>query len=184
VEVSGLDSLIEPSPHRFIRILPCAVVLLISAWSAGAEETIETSGDYFPAIRQELARLNIKGQCNDASSSCVCSKTIKGSKSADVLEMVIHHSVRTATIYIYIDHFLTLPAETTLPADLAKRMLILNAEMVTAKFEWDEATGGVRLSTVLNIDSNFDRKAFRSQVLGLWEVAAEVRPQLQALMPQ
>ena len=39
------------------------------------------------------------------------------------------------------------------------------------KFEWDPTDGEVRLAMVLNTDSNFDRRAFRSTVRALAALA-------------
>ena len=47
----------------------------------------------------------------------------------------------------------------------------LNWELLVGKFEWNPRTGEVRLSAVLNTDSNFDRRAFRSIVHALDSIA-------------
>jgi hypothetical protein len=46
------------------------------------------------------------------------------------------------------------------------------------KLEWSARTGEVRLSAVLNTDSNFDRRALRSIVLALDELAGRYRGEL------
>jgi hypothetical protein len=66
----------------------------------------------------------------------------------------------------------------------ALKLLSLNSEMVTAKFEWNQTENAVRLSTTLNTDSNLDRRAFRSQIMGLLEVAEKLLPNLQELARQ
>jgi hypothetical protein len=51
--------------------------------------------------------------------------------------------------------------------------------MVTAKFEWDRASRSIRLSATINTDSNFDRRAFRSQLKGLRALAEQLLPELE-----
>ncbi len=131
-----------------------------------------------PAIRQELARLDIEVRCDDATATCACTKTL-GDKTR-TYTVVVRYSRNTDTIYIYIDKFIGL-TDAGPSADLARRLLELNREMVTAKFEWDRASTSIRLSATINTDSNFDRRAFRSQLQGLWSIAEKLWPSLNAL---
>ena len=62
--------------------------------------------------------------------------------------------------------------------ELARLLLAYNRHMVTSKLEWGESTATIRISVVLNTDSNFDRKAFRSQLLGVLSNARRIRPAL------
>ena len=68
------------------------------------------------------------------------------------------------------------------PEPLALRLLELNREMVAAKFEWDRTRSTIRLSVVLNTDSNFDRRAFRSLIEGLKGLAQNLWPELSQLV--
>ena len=150
------------------------VSLLESTAATGPSDT----SDYMPAIRQELARLDIPVSCDEATSSCIYKKSL-GDKGPS-FDIVLHYSRQTDTIYMYIDKFIV-PKDGALSCELSHRLLELNREMVTAKFEWDKGSGSVRLSAVINTDSNLDRRALRSQLVGLWSVAKKVWPTLSAL---
>src|SRR5690606_18776640 len=77
----------------------------------------------------------------------------------------------TDTIYLYVDRYLMAPAdEQTTPA-LLRRLMELNWTLLLGKFEWDPTDGEVRLAMILNTDSNFDRRAFRSAVRGIGQLA-------------
>ena len=57
----------------------------------------------------------------------------------------------------------------------------LNWELLVGKFEWNPRDGEVRLSAVLNTDSNFDRRALRSIVHSLDTIAARYERELRVL---
>ncbi len=151
---------------------------IVSGPATGAGEDRVTP---MPAIRQELARLNLAAQCDDRSESCTVSHTLKDADTT--LRVVITHNPHTQTIYLYIDRFIELRDEDGPTRILGARLLSLNREMVTAKFEWDDTANVIRLSTSLNTDSNFDRKAFRSQLKGLLSVAEKLWPELSGFAP-
>ncbi|MCP4676741.1 MAG: hypothetical protein GY854_14755 [Deltaproteobacteria bacterium] len=155
----------------------CAFFLVSLLGSMAAAEPSDAR-DYMPAIRQELARLDIPVRCDDATSSCIYRKAL--SDKGPSFDIVLRYSRRTDTIYIYIDKFI-LPKDGAPSCELSHRLLELNREMVTAKLEWDKASKSVRLSVVINTDSNLDRRALRSQLVGLWAVAKKIWPTLSAL---
>jgi len=75
------------------------------------------------------------------------------------------------------------PEGTATPA-LLRRLMELNFQLLGPKFEWDPATGEVRLSAVLHTDSNLDRRALRSMVHTLLSVADRYQPELTRLLDQ
>jgi len=164
------------------RALAIALALLASSPApAAAEETaVPSAPDYLPAIRQELARLDAGAHCDEVSSTCLFSRKIAGENRE--FDYAVRHCRATRTVYLVIERFLTPGAGSDGPSvDLARRLLELNRQMVAAKFEWDRSTGAIRLSAVMNTDSNFDRRAFRSLVKGLWSNAERLWPELDAL---
>jgi hypothetical protein len=171
------------SLRGFNLCLRCLIVLGAMALTSLSldGESAEKERDYFPAIRQELARLNMNALCDEASASCVITKS---DQTTPPLEIVVKYSSRTETVYIYIDKYLKLESESGPSKALALKLLSLNSEMVTAKFEWNQTENAVRLSTTLNTDSNLDRRALRSQIMGLLEVAEKLLPNLQELARQ
>ena len=147
-----------------------------------AEST--TPANYFPAIIQELARLQIVARCTEPSAVCTFehrsaidapdapdAPDTPAATDATAFEVQLRYSRVTDTVYIYIDRFLIFAPDESPTPELLLRLLSLNAEMVTSKLEWQASSRTVRLSTVVSCDSNFDRRAFRSQLTGLLKVA-------------
>lgn len=159
-----------------------AIVLLVAALAprlsdAGPDEP--AAADYMPAIRQELARLDVTANCDDATGTCFFTRKLGA--DGRTFEFGIRYCRTTETVYVYIDRFLELESPDGPSAELARRLLELNRRMVTAKLEWDRPTNSIRLSVVINTDSNFDRRAFRSQLKGLIANAERLWPELAAL---
>lgn len=152
------------------------ITVALHSISSKAVADGEPDTNYFRVIRQELARLEIDARCNETTASCAFTRTVANSERR--LDLFIKYSVKTDTVYIYIDNFVQLVSRDGPSTDLARRLLELNREMVTAKFEWDRGTNTVRLSVTLNTDSNLDRRAFRSQLLGLISLAKKIWPEL------
>lgn len=159
--------------------------LMFGLWLASAPVSAAEGephhADYFDAMRQELARLNVGAQCNDAARSCSFTSTVEG--IGDIRVSARHHPA-SDTIYIFIDNFIEVASADGPDRELALRLLSLNHRMVTAKFEWDDTTNTVRLSTVMNTDSNFDRRAFRSQIKGVINLSRQLLPEFGENPPQ
>ena len=132
--------------------------------------------DYLAAIQQELARLEMNVSCNTAAA--VCRHTTDIQIAGEPLELTIRDSSSTDTVYICFERLLVFDEEKPPSASLALKLLGLNREMVTSKFEWDTEERSIRLSTSLNTDSNFDRRAFRSQIKGIIAIARKIGPTL------
>ena len=159
-----------------------ALVLLATPRIGMADETTQDS-NYMPAIRQELTRLDLDARCDEITSLCTFVQPAS-EKLGEEIKVVVHLSNPTKTIYIYIDKYLLLDGDQGPSLDLSRQLLELNRQMVTAKFEWDSSTNSIRLSTTINTDSNFDRKAFRSQLKGLLAIALKVRPALRGYVKE
>lgn len=135
--------------------------------------------DYMPAIRQELARLNVSASCDEATGTCFFTRSVGAAERS--FDFAIRYCRTTETVYVYIERFLDLASPEGPSLELARRLLELNRRMVTAKLEWDRPTNSIRLSVVINTDSNFDRRAFRSQLKGLFANAERLWPELEPL---
>jgi hypothetical protein len=120
---------------------------------------------YLDAIDAELEALSIPHACEaETATRARCSFHQRGRASGRELAVHLVYSDETDTIYVYVQRVVVAPpdAETT-PAVL-RRLMELNWQLLVGKMEWNEADGEVRLSMVMNTDSNFDRRAFRSIV--------------------
>ena len=144
-----------------------------------ADDAPEVAADYLPAIQQELARLDLQARCDRITATCVFQRRI--APAEEPFDIVVRYSRRTHTAYIYIDRLLALSDPEGPGLVLARRLLEINRSLVTGKLEWDRPTSSIRLSVVVNTDSNFDRKAFRSQLLGLWTSAERILPEMRTL---
>ena len=156
------------------KTIPFMLVLMVILGQAIPAAPNETPPDYLFAIQQELARLGFSPCCNTATLSCTSPTPI--SSDADSLDLTVRYSKATDTIYIGFERFLVLDSK--LDPAMAANLLGLNHQMVSAKFSWDEETRSITLSTSINTDSNFDRRAFRSQITGLKQIAKKTRPLL------
>lgn len=134
---------------------------------------------YLDAVRQELARLGIDAACEPGAG--VCSFERRLGRLAVELDATVACSDATNTVYVAVPRLLALDGSDGPNLALARRLLELNRRLVTAKLEWDPLAGSIRLSTVLSTDSNFDRKAFRSQLNALFAAAERILPELEAL---
>jgi len=154
-------------------VVVAALFITVPFFARAEDNKAPDKSDYMPVIRQELARLELQAFCDDAERFCRYKKSI--GKDGPNFEIVVRYSQKTDTVYIYIESFLDLDGEEP-SKDLALKLLEINREMVTAKFEWDRTAGSIRLSVTINTDSNFDRRAFRSQLKGIWTAAQRVWP--------
>lgn len=159
-----------------------SICLFFALWAAGVpvkaseQKSKDEGANYFPALCQELARLQIQARCDETAAVCTFEHRL--SPDGPALKAVVQYSRITDTVYVYLDKILVFSPEETPGRALLLKLLSLNAKMVTSKFEWHEHGRSVRLSTVLSCDSNFDRRAFRSQLKGLLTVAKELYPKI------
>lgn len=161
------------------HIVCIAAFFTIPVMSLATDPPVTTAKpptDYFPAVKQELARLQTAARCNDITQTCTLDAEL--SPQSDSLEVTVRYSNATDTVYAFIDKFLVIPRGETPSPELTLKLLTLNGELVTSKFEWQASSNSIRLSTVMSCDSNFDRRAFRSQYTGLLKVAKKLRSEL------
>ncbi|MDJ0765715.1 MAG: hypothetical protein QNJ97_22215 [Myxococcota bacterium] len=172
------------APGWAAKTVFCSLALIpLSAVADADDRPPKETADYFFAVRQELARLDVACQCDDAGRTCHCPRTLGngGDGGGRPLELTVQTSRSTRTVYLCINRFIVLQHGDGPSVELARKLLALNREMVTAKFEWDPGTQAIRLSATINTDSNFDRRAFRSQLQGLWRLAERLQPILARL---
>jgi hypothetical protein len=141
---------------------------------AQARETVpEGQPRYLAAMRTELEHMGIEGaacQATDAQRA-TCELTQRGSTSQRDFRLRIAYSDRTDTVYLYVERYLVAAQDGPRTDAVMRRLMELNWQMLLGKFEWDPTDGEVRLAMILNTDSNFDRRAFRSSVRGLTQLA-------------
>lgn len=164
----------------------------LPAWAQTEDEPARgvapvTEGEprYLGAIRAELDGMGITGvRCEAApgdTQRATCAFQQTGAETDRTLDVRLAYSDVTDTIYLYAAEYLSAPSDGPHSDALLRRLMELNWTMLLGKFEWDPTDGEVRLAMVMNTDSNFDRRAFRSAVRGLNVLADRYYPELHRL---
>jgi hypothetical protein len=141
---------------------------------AGQVATVpEGQPRYLAAMREELTAMGVADAACEATDSqrAHCTLSQSGSSTDREYEVHLSYSDVTDTIYAYVDRYLVATSDAEHTDALMRRLMELNWTMLLGKFEWDPTDGEVRLAMVLNTDSNFDRRAFRSTVRALTALA-------------
>ncbi len=128
---------------------------------------------YLAAMEAELTAMRARGaRCEAADPQRGrCQFSTRGITTGREFAVRVVYSDRTDTIYLYVERFLTAPADGQTTDALLRRLMELNWAMLLGKFEWSSSDGEVRLAMILNTDSNFDRRAFRSAVRSIGQLA-------------
>ena len=185
------------------RLLPIVLLLVLapaaaSAQEAEADETTPSEDQptrevgqvaegrprYLDAMQRELEAMRLRGARCEATDAqrARCSFSARGITTGREFPVQLVYSDRTDTIYIYIESYLTVPADGDTTPAVLRRLMELNWMILLGKFEWDASDGEVRLAMVLNTDSNFDRRAFRSAVRGISQLADRYHGELDRLV--
>jgi hypothetical protein len=131
---------------------------------------------YAGALQAELVAMRREPTCvPEARARFHC--TFAG-ETADSGTMHAVYSDETDTVYVYLERYAMLSPDDAHTPTLLRRMMELNWQLLVGKLEWSARSGEVRLSAVLNTDSNFDRRALRSIVLALDAAANRHRGEL------
>ena len=164
-------------PHLLLGALLATLPLLaLPAHAAPGAAVPKTAPRYADALRSELTAMQLPAECSEqASGGFDCAFAAPSAPSS---RMHAVYSDATDTVYVYVERYAMLPPEGARTATLLRRMMELNWQLLVGKLEWSARTGEVRLSAVLNTDSNFDRRALRGVVLALDAVASRYRAEL------
>jgi hypothetical protein len=165
---------VEPR-RRFAAALAALLLCSASAHAAPGSAPSKPAPRYAQALRAELGAMQLAAECSDQPAGVDCAFPAPSAPSS---RMHAVYSDATDTVYVYVERYAMLPPEGSRTATLLRRMMELNWQLLVGKLEWSARTGEVRLSAVLNTDSNFDRRALRSIVLALDEVASRYRGEL------
>jgi hypothetical protein len=131
---------------------------------------------YMAAVKQEIVRMGFPLECRDSEGICTIAATAPQSETAT--EMTIPMPIQIAvddtssTIRMLITSSYS---ASDLSGEEAKRLLTLNHQLMTAKISLDGKTGTLTLSSVVNTDSNFDRKTFRSVLKGFIQISRDLK---------
>ena len=185
----------DPAPmistrlRRALIILPClalcaATVLAQDAPPQQPAQPRPAAAEprYLAAIRAELEALSIPAACeSETATRARCAYRHRGRTSQRELSIHLVYSDETDTIYFYVDRYLVAPPGAEATTAVLRRLMELNWQMLVGKFEWDPSDGEVRLAMVMNTDSNFDRRTFRSIVRTIGPLADRYHSELAQL---
>lgn len=186
---------------RALRFWVPFALLALLAWPAAAQEEgdpdapdpgAEEAPDdtvpegeprYLSAMRSELDAMRVRAASCEAvdAQRARCSFTARGITTGRDFPVRLVYSDRTDTIYLFIERYLAAPADGEHTNAVLRRLMELNWTLLLGKFEWDSTDGEVRLAMILNTDSNFDRRAFRSAVRGIGQLADRYLQELERL---
>lgn len=138
---------------------------------------------YLEAMRGELNAMRVRDARCDVQDAqrARCSFSARGITTGREFSIHAVYSDRTDTIYLYVERYLEAPADGETTPIVLRRLMELNWTLLLGKFEWDSTDGEVRLAMTLNTDSNFDRRAFRSAVRGIGQLADRYHAELARL---
>lgn len=120
---------------------------------------------YLQAMQAELEAMSIPATCEaEAATRARCTYQHRGRVSQRELTIHLVYSDETDTIYIYVERYLEAPPDAATTPAVLRRLMELNWQMLAGKFEWDAASGEVRVAMLIHTDSNFDRRSFRSVI--------------------
>ncbi len=177
------------STGRMRAITFALAVLLVPSLAAAQEEPEEAPPEpsaehaveqapegqprYLHAMQEELTAMGVRGATCEAMDRerGRCTFTARGISTGREFTVHLVYSDRTDTIYAYVERYLVAPADGETTPALMRRLMELNWSMLLGKLEWDSTDGEVRLSMVINTDSNFDRRAFRSAIRAIGQLA-------------
>ncbi len=174
--------------RRGLLPLSFAALTLLTAPAAAQEDEAAPSEDapaqetetapegqprYLAAMERELTAMRVRGaRCEAADPQRArCQFAARGITTGREFAVRVVYSDRTDTIYMYVERYLEAPADGQTTDALLRRLMELNWTLLLGKFEWSSTDGEVRLAMILNTDSNFDRRAFRSAVRGIGQLA-------------
>jgi hypothetical protein len=166
-----------------LRSLPVAIALVAAPLAADAQQPAAPTNAvaqprYLTQMQAELQAMGLAPQCTSANAnagSCTTRASApaaaNGQQSARRFVLSLQYDDNSDTIYAYVDHYASLRGDAPNAAQTFRRLLEMNWEMLIGRFEWSAASGEIRLSAVMNTDSNFDRRAFRGVVRSLLRLA-------------
>ncbi|MBN2716891.1 MAG: type III secretion system chaperone [Deltaproteobacteria bacterium] len=170
-----MDSLIFSTSEKKYPLISASIAVATATALLALIMPLQTVAQpvprYMNAVKQEIARLGYKADCRDSEG--ICTLMLVGLNEIPPLTAPVSIIVddSSATIRFMLPDLLpdTLPT-----GEIAQQLLRMNHQLVVAKLSIDDRSNKIVLSAVVNTDSNFDRKTFRSTLKGFIQVARDV----------
>lgn len=171
-----MDKITRPSKRLFYFLL---TFLEFSSLCCASALWAKPAPKYMDAVQQEISRLGMSASCQETTGACTITLAPQKNEpnSSNAIEPIsITVDDASKTIRIAIEEFLSTE---TLIFETAKRLLELNHKLVVAKFSINPERKSISLSAIVNTDSNFDRKTFRSVLKGFVQTARVLKKELE-----
>ena len=182
--VSSTAALVRSRYAIVLGIMAGFMVSGRAAQRARAEPPTENAAQSLPSgypgtLATTMGDLGLDPQCqHDPAGTFSCHYRARTGLTTRDAPAIATYDAQTDTVYVHVPNVLTAPTDKPSTPALLQRLMELNWLMLIGKFEWNPDSGEVRLSAILNTDSNFDRRSLRSIVLALDTTLAKYRQQL------
>jgi len=164
-------------------LLPLALSAAPASAQPPAQPTERPRPRYMAAMEAELEAMQLSAACEaETATRAHCAFRHRGRTTEREFQIHLVYSDDTDTIYVYVARYLLAPPDAASTPQLMRRLMELNWLLLLGKFEWDGNRGEVRVAMIINTDSNFDRRAFRSVVRNIGAVADRYHGELNRII--
>jgi hypothetical protein len=125
----------------------------------GQETMPRTPAQFATAINEQIAELGHTPHCRPQAGQC---HYWYRSAANSEHEIRLWYNAGTRTIYVFVNRFAEASMNSAAAPVLLRHAAAASRVAEIGRFEWDARNGELRLSTVLNVDSNMDRRALRN----------------------
>lgn len=117
----------------------------------------DTAG-FVEAMAEQITAIGQTPVCDEVTGRCRYSYQ---RTDAPAQEIQLWYSASSNTVYIFANRLAEATIDNNATPVLVRHLAAVNWVLRLARFEWNSADGEVRLSTVQNVDTSFDRRALR-----------------------
>lgn len=148
-----------------------------------AGETPDSVSDrygYMSAIEEELTTMGLNATCDADAGRCTFE--LDSEEARNVFNISVQYNSQSNTVLVVAERFLSATTDNPRTDRLLQRITALNWQQLVPMFQWDASDGQMRVVGVINTDSNLDRRAFRSVVQSVNQVAARHYRELRGML--
>lgn len=131
------------------------------------------------AMSEQITAVGGEPQCTETKGRCTYRYSGAGAR---VHEIQLWYSETNRTIYVFVNHLASAPQTGATTPTVVRHLAAASRAMGKGRFEWNPTDGEVRLSAVLNVDTNFDGRALQSLLRFVQEQADRYAGQVAGLV--
>lgn len=137
----------------------------------------DTAG-FVAAMNEQITSLGRTPTCDEQTGRCRYSFQAAGSRH----EVQLWYSGSSHSIYIFVNHLAEATVDNPATPVLLRHLAAASWIMRLARFEWNAANGEVRVSIVQNVDTAFDRRAFRGLLRFIEGAVSRYQPEITQIL--